>query len=257
MDLEQDPQDQPSTRRRLTVARPVAGEGIVWLRESWRLFRLAPLPWMGMTALVFLVLLLVASYTFRGLVEVVMPFIAAGYMSAARAAVRGEPVTFLHLGAGARNGLPALVGLGVIYMAATLLIDLVARQVSGDALDQLVLLAQQDPASIDPIAARQLLDEALPGILTAMLLLMPMLLATWFAPALVLFKDFSPLNGLWWSLWACLVNWRPMAMYAGVVMPLGFLAVLIPFGLGMLVFMPLFMIATYLAYRAIFVTVES
>lgn len=228
---------------------------MAWLRESWRLFKVAPVPWMGMTALVFLALLLVSSYTFRGLVEVLMPFIAAGYMSASRAALQGEPVTFLHLGVGARRGLAALLGIGVFYMGGTLFLDFLARQVSGDAIDQLILLAQQDPASIDPLAARELLERAMPGVLTALILLTPLLLATWFAPALVLFDGFGALNSLWWSLWACVVNWRPMAVYAGVVMPIGFLAALIPFGLGLLVFMPLFMIATYLAYRAMFVTV--
>jgi uncharacterized membrane protein len=247
----------PSARRRMTVARPAASEGVAWLRESWRLFKLAPVPWMGMTALVFLVMLLLGTYVHRTIVELLSPFMVAGFMSAGHAALKGEPVTFLHLGTGFRRGATALLGIGAIYLAGTLLLDLLARQISGSGIEQLVQLAQQDPASIDPEQARLALDQALPGLLTVLILLTPLLMATWFAPALALFDGFSALNSLWWSLWACVVNWRPMTMYVAVFIPFGLIAVLIPFGLGMLVFLPLFLIATFLAYRSMFVPVAE
>lgn len=245
----------PVSRRRMTVARPPAGEGMAWLRESWRLFKQSPVAWMGMTALAFLVMLLLGSYVHRGVVEILSPIMVAGYMSASLAASRGEPVTFLHLGAGFRRGLATLIGVGVIYFAGTLLLDLLARQISGAGIQQLMELARQDPASIDPVQARALLDQALPGLLAALILLTPLLMATWFAPALALFDGFGVLNSLWWSLWGCVVNWRPMAVYVAVFTPIAFIAVLIPFGLGLLVFLPLFMIATFLAYRSMFVPV--
>jgi hypothetical protein len=247
----------PAARRRLNVARPLALEGMAWLKEAWRLFRLAAIPWMGMTALVFLTLWLVIGYTHRAVAEILSPFIVAGFMSAGRAALQGEPVTFLHLGAGFRRGAVALAGVGGLYLAGTLLVDFVARQVSGSGIEQLMELARQDPASIDPEQARALLDQVLPGALTAMLLLTPLLMATWFAPALILFDGFGALNSLWWSLWACVVNWRPLALLVAVYAPLGVLAIMIPFGLGLLVSLPLFMLATYLAYRAIFVPVVT
>lgn len=253
--LETEDNDLPAARRRLTVARPAAAEGVAWFRESWRLFRQAPVPWMGMTALAFLVMLLVGSYVHQTIVELLSPFMVAGFMSASHAALRGEPVTFLHLGTGFRRGAAALLGIGVIYLAGTLALDFLARQISGSGIEQLMALARQDPASIDPEQARLALEQALPGVLTVLVLLTPLLMATWFAPALVLFDGFGAFNSLWWSLWACVVNWRPMTMYVAVFVPIGLLAVLIPFGLGLLVFLPLFLIATYLAYRSMFVPV--
>lgn len=247
----------PAIRRRLTVARPGSLEGMVWLKEAWRLFKQAPVPWMGMAALVFLLLWLVMMYTHRALAEILSPFIVAGFMSAGRAAVEGEPVTFLHLGTGFRRAAVVLGGVGGIYLAGTLLVDLLARQISGSGIEQLMQLAQQDPASMDPEQVRQVLDQALPGLLTALVLLTPLLMATWFAPALVLFNGFGALNSLWWSLWACVVNWRPLMLFVLVYAPIGLLALLIPFGLGLLVSLPLFMLATYLAYRAMFVPVVA
>ena len=54
----------------LTVFRPPAAQGIAWVREGWSLFKLAAVPWAGMTALVFLVLIGVGSLPYVGAVVV-------------------------------------------------------------------------------------------------------------------------------------------------------------------------------------------
>jgi hypothetical protein len=245
--------DTPAVSARPGLARPPAGAALLWLKEGWRLFRLAPLAWTGMAAFIFLLMLLAGNYLHRSVVEVLSPFVVAGFMVAADAARRGELVHFLLLGEGFRRALAGLAGVGVLYLAGTLVIEFAVRQMSGGGLDDIVRLAQQDPAGIDPVAARQLLDQALPALFTAIVLLIPLLLATWFAPALVLFHGFGAVNSLWWSLWACGSNWRPLGAFGVLIVPLGALAGLIPFGLGLLVFMPVLMLATYAAYRDIFV----
>jgi uncharacterized membrane protein len=78
-------------------------------------------------------------------------------------------------------------------------------------------------------------------------------MATWFAPALVTFQEFSPGNALWWSLWTCFVNWRPVLLYSLFMGAVAALAMLIPFGLGLLVFMPWAMTSTYIAFTRQFV----
>jgi len=245
--------DPPSPSTRPGLARPPVGAALLWLKEGWRLFKLAPLTWGGMAALVFLLMLLAGNYLHRSVVEVLSPFAVAGFMAAAAAAWRGELVHFLLLGAGFRRALAGLAGVGVLYLAGTLIIELLVRQMSGSGLDDIVRLAQQDPATVDPAAVRQLLDQAVPALFTALVLLIPLLMATWFAPALVLFHGFGAVNSLWWSLWACVSNWRPLGAFGALVVPLGLLAGLIPFGLGLLVLMPVLMLATYAAYRDIFV----
>lgn len=76
--------------RTLGIARPPAGEGLAWLKTGWAWFKPAPVPWMGMTALVFLALMGVGAIPGLGgfLIEVLSPFLVAGYMSASRAADR-------------------------------------------------------------------------------------------------------------------------------------------------------------------------
>lgn len=240
---------------RLTIARPAAGAGKLWMKDGWGLFKPWPIPWMGMTALVFLALMLVGSLPYAGhyLVEIFSPFMVAGYMSASRAAAEQQPVTFLHLAAGLRpeTRLP-LALIGAIYLVGILFIDLVMRALGGEGFQQLTELAQ-GPQNLTPEAAQLIVGQALPAIFVGLALLTPLVMATWFAPALVLFDGFSAVNALWWSLWACAVNWRPILFYSLVLGVIGLVAALIPFGLGLLVFLPWVLISTYVAYRALFV----
>lgn len=238
----------------LRVARPAAGAGIAWLKAGWGWFAPAAIAWMGMTAMVFLAILGVALLPHLGgrLVELLSPFLVAGYMAAARAAERGEPATFLHLGAGfAASSRIGLAIVGGIYLAGLLFIDLVIRQLGGEGLQQLADLAANQ-AAVDPQQVQTIVSQALPAVLVGLLLLVPLVMATWFAPALILFEDFSAANALWWSLWACAVNWRPLLLYSLLVGVIGVAAMLIPLGLGLLAFLPVALCSTYAAYRAIF-----
>lgn len=240
--------------RPLGVARPASGAGLTWLREGWDGFKPAVVPWMGMTALVFLALMGIGLIPYLGgfLVEILSPFLVAGYMSACRAAEAGQPVTFLHLGAGfADQHRVSLAIIGGVYLAGILLIDQIMRQIGGDAFQQMQQLAL-DPGSIRPEEAEAVLSQVLPAILTALVLLTPLVMATWFAPALVVFDGFPPGNAMWWSLWACAVNWRPILIYSAFLGLLGGVAMLIPFGLGLLVFLPVVLCSTYAAYRMMF-----
>jgi hypothetical protein len=238
----------------LVITRPAARDGVVWMKSGWAWFKPAPVPWMGMTALVLLVLMGVGSIPVLGrfAVELLSPFMVAGYLSASRAAESEQPVTFLHLGEGFRpaSRIPLAI-MGGIYLAGMLAIDLVMRQLGGDGFQQLAQLAV-NPAGLPPEQAEAVLNAAMPAILTGLLLLTPLVMATWFAPALVLFNGFPVGHALWWSLWASTVNWRPLLVYSMLMGLLGMVALLIPFGLGLLVFLPWVLSSTYAAYRSIF-----
>lgn len=245
--------------RTLTVARPPMGEGLAWLRTAWGWFKPAAIAWTGMTALIFLILMSVGQIPYVGspLIEILSPFMVAGYMSASRTAERGEPVTFLSLGAGFMpEHRVKLAVMGGFYLLCMLAIEQLMRQMGGDSLQQFAQLAA-DPSALPPEEARAMLDRLLPAALTGMLLLTPVVMATWFAPALVLFEGFSVGNALWWSLWASAVNWRPLVTYSLILGSIGVVALLIPFGLGLLVYLPLVLASTYAAYRAVFVPVAA
>jgi hypothetical protein len=242
----------------LTISRPPAIAGLAWVKEGWRLFKLAPIPWTGMTALVFLVLMALGMLPLAGgfLVHVLSPFVVAGFLAASRGGSQGEPVTFVFLGAGWREGRNALLVIGVAYMLAALLIFNLVGFLTGGDLEALLRQAQNArrpdtrggrargghrPAGPEPghaavrAPAHGHLVFPRPGAVRAL----------------------SAGRALWWSLWACAVNWRPILYYSLMLGLAGVVAVLIPFGLGLLVFVPWTLTSTYAAYRDIFVPVEA
>ncbi len=127
-----------------------------------------------------------------------------------------------------------------------------SARLSPDTVIRICVLAAFTPEQLN-----QIVGAALPGMMLVAILLTPLLMATWFSPGLAMFEGFPPGRALWWSLWACWINWRPLLVYSLVLGALGTVALVIPFGLGMLVFLPLTLISTYVAYRMIFTPSEA
>jgi uncharacterized membrane protein len=244
--------------RALSVTRPPAAAAMAWMKTGFALFTPAAVPWMGMSAAFFLAAFAISLIPMVGplALELLSPFLVAAYMAAAQAAERGEPTGLIHVGVGFQRGRHALLVIGVVYLVAHLVVGQVMTLIGGDAVERLVAQSVR-PQEMDPEQMRALLDQAMPALLTGTLLFTPLLMATWFAPALVLFEAFPPGKAMFWSLWACLVNWRPMLLYGLLLSLLGVVALLIPLGLGLLLFLPLAMTSTYAAYRTQFVNKET
>jgi len=237
----------------LTVARPPAARGLAWVKQGWDLFKYAPIPWAGMTALVFLVLMGVGALPYLGglLVHALSPFIVAAYLAASRSGAEGNPVSFVFLGAGFQQGRESLFVIGMIYMVATLLVFRGVAFLTGSDLE--LLTAQiENPHALTPEEAATLLEGILPAMGLGALLMTPLLMATWFSPGLAHFEGYKAGNAMWWSLWACAVNWRPILVYSAILGLLGMLSLMIPMGLGLLVFIPWTLTSTYAAYQDIF-----
>jgi uncharacterized membrane protein len=226
---------------------------MTWIKQGWRLFMLAPIPWTGMTALVFLILMGVGMVPIVGApaVHLLSPFIVAGYLAASRGGEAGETISFVYIAAGWHEGRQSLWTIGIFYMLATALVFFLVKFFTDGDMDML-LQQSQNPAEMTPEQAEHIVATALPAMALGTLLLTPLLMATWFAPALALFERFPPGRALWWSLWACWSNWRPLLIYSTILGLAGMVALMIPFGLGMLVFLPWTLTSTYAAYQDIF-----
>jgi uncharacterized membrane protein len=96
---------------------------------------------------------------------------------------------------------------------------------------------------------------ALGGVMLATLLVMilsvPVIMATWFAPALVFFHHMKPVDAMKASFEAGIKNWLPMSIFGTLLMIMAFFAML-PLGLGLLLLLPVFSGAVYASYRDIF-----
>lgn len=143
----------------------------------------------------------------------------------------------------------------VLVVAVILAFYLVNFFYSGEIKSALQLA---NSANLTPEQNAQLISTALPALGLGSLLLAPLLMALWLAPGLALFERFPPGRALWWSLWACWVNWRPFLVYNLILGLISMVArLVIPFDLGLLVILPWTLTSTYAAYQDIFSPAEK
>jgi len=92
---------------------------------------------------------------------------------------------------------------------------------------------------------------ALTMLLIVVALFIPVTMAVWFAPALVMLDGIEPWPALKWSFFGCLKNMWPFLVYGLVFFVLAIVAS-IPFGLGWLLLGPVLIASVYTSYRDIF-----
>src|SRR3989338_10059287 len=101
---------------------------------------------------------------------------------------------------------------------------------------QAVMAAAQSQK--DPVELQAVLNQAMPAVLTGLALFTPLMMATWFAPALILFGGARPATALGVSLRAVAKNWPAMMVNGLTLGLLLFFAALVPMLLGLLIAMP-------------------
>jgi hypothetical protein len=246
-----------------------ARRGLFWLRRAHAMFRAAPLPWL---------LLLVVYYVLVALAElgpwpslgklaasILKPVFAVGFLAAAWSQERGGRPALRDLFRGFRSNLWALVPLGIVFFGGMMLAVWATSLVDGGALIAWFSGSEEPSEELQQSGRLQL------AFLFGALCALPTILALWFAPALVVFHDASAWAALSTSLRAALANWRPTGVfgiavlfYGGILPALGAtlarvigetagtiiaVGVVFPY---MLVFLATFQIADYVAYRDVF-----
>jgi len=89
-------------------------------------------------------------------------------------------------------------------------------------------------------------------VLLMTLLSVPLTMAGWFAPALVVLNGMSPLDAIKMSFVGCLRNTVPFVVYGLVLLVLAIVG-LLPLGLGLFVVIPVVWASMFFGYRDIFV----
>jgi len=232
-----------------------AGRGATWWGEGWRLFTPAVGVWL-LTMLILIVLNLVGSLVpvvGTLAMQVLYPVFAGGLMLGCRAVDRGNPLTLAHLFAGFNQRTGSLVVVGLIYTGLGVLITLIVAGMMV-ALFGVAIFGMLTGA-VDPAQTGIALDSAvvavLLGVLFFLLLLLPLIMAVWFAPALVMLGGLSPGAAMTASFRGCLRNVVPFLVYSLIGIGLAVVAS-IPFGLGWFVLGPVTIATVYTSYCDIF-----
>jgi len=226
------------------------GRGLDWITEGFALFRLNPLIWIVNLVIFIAVLVLLSLVPLVGAIAgiVLQPVLVGGLLLGCQALAQGQALRIEHLFDGFRQNPQPLLMVGVFSGAAYALAGLLVFLIAGGVLGLSVLggLAEQPAFAM----GGAMLGFVLSGLI-GLALSVPIAMATWFAPALVVFDNRPALDAMQASFSACLRNMLPFLLYGIVALVLAALA-MIPAGLGMLVLGPVLVASIYTGYRDIF-----
>ena len=245
-----------------------ASRGVHWLREAYARLSAQRLPWLLLLMLYYLLLGLVDLVPVVGgvVAPLLKPVFAVGFLAAAWTQERGGTPELKLLFRGFTANVPALLAIGVVFVGGAGLALLATALVDGGKTLDLL------SGKLKPDEAAFATGEVQLAMLFAAVCATPVVLAIWFAPALVVFQGFGPVRALATSLRCCLANWRAVSVYGlmlffyGGVVPgivTGLVAMVAPrdlaFTVALLVLMPYFFlfvatlhISDYVSYRDLF-----
>lgn len=263
--------------REFVFTRYPARQGMVWLAAAYSMFKARRLAWVVLVLAYFISLVVLGEVPFIGpyAMTLMKPVFAVGLLAAAWTQERGGTPALRQLFQGFRSNLLALLAIGLFFVTGITLAVFASSLVDGGELLELMAAGG---TMTDQQRAASLADPALQfGMLFSALLSLPIVIATWWAPALIVFQDAGAGSALATSLRAALANWRPLALYGlgvffyggvvpGIIIALVTLVVAPPVGalvvIALLLPYSLFFAATlhvsdYVSYRDVFHSGET
>lgn len=224
-----------------------AGVCFDWLQQGWTMFLVNPGVWIGSTVVLLIILMLTNMVPFFGQVaaHLLVPLFGAGMVQICRHMSEDKPAKIGDLFAGFSHNAGPLVMVGVFFAAGVFGLAFLAFLLVSGGVFGGVITGKVGGFGI-----------ALGGVMLAGLLVMvlsvPVIMATWFAPALVFLHGMKPAAAMRASFSAGAKNWLVMMVFGTFLVVALFFAML-PLGLGLLLLLPIFSGAVYASYRDIFV----
>jgi len=249
-----------------------ARRGWRWLAEGFLIFRKKQLMLSFLIIGYWILMLLVNSVPWIGQVAatVLIPVFSVSLMNACRLVAQDSPLPPQLLFSGFDRNPRTLLMLGIIYLACSLGILGMTVLIDGGLLFQLVVFGSRPDEQV------LLGGHFVLAIEVALALFVPVMMAYWYAPVLVAWHDLPAGKALFFSLVACLRNWRVFLVYSvallifGAFLPglvLGILSTMFAsagqeFATVLTVFVVLILLPTlyasfYVSYRDVFVIIDE
>lgn len=248
-----------------------ANHGSLWLMQGYKLVRSSIGPWFGIATLLIILLSMQGINTIAALL---MPIGIGGLMLGCHQKSGNRLLKIGHLFAGIKSDGKELLVLSLIYALASITIIIASRYI--------LLLGGIDVAAVLPENVAQMTNEQLfdwmrnkelsdlspvfLNSLISLLLMIPLIMAYWFAPALIVLKKMSAVNAMKLSFIVCRTNLRAFLVYgllafsylilfmllvsivAVIIPPLAVIAIM----LGVLAIIAISIASIYTAYVDIF-----
>jgi uncharacterized membrane protein len=227
-----------------------SGNATAWYGKGFEHFKANPGTWIGMVIVFGVILFVLNIIPFLGglISNLLFPVFFGGFMLACHAYDQGKPVQFDALFEGFKEKFGSLAILGLIWMLMGLVViaifSVFAFVFVGGALFSGALTGS---AGLMGLGIGMIFLFLLLGLLLGI----PMMMAIWMAPALVVFHNVAPLDALTKSFKASLKNFGAYLVFFILYFVFSILAS-IPLFLGWIVWAPILIAAMYCAYRDIF-----
>jgi hypothetical protein len=195
---------------------PAAGWG--WIFTGFAIFRRNPIV-LGMLVLTYwftVIFLNVLPYIGALAASLVIPGLSVGLMQAARQVERGQPIGVQTLYGSMKENARTLLALGALYLCCTLgVLGLSTLLDGGDMFKFMMASSRAERAAVEDA------DFIMPALFV-MLMMMPIMMAYWFAPVLAAWHRLTLGRSLFFSFVACWMNWRAFMVYgAGLLLVAG------------------------------------
>ena len=205
--------------------------GIEWIKASFKIFREKPLQFIVLSVCDSLISLA------PGVGPFLSPLFTARFATLASKIERNEEVLFSALFEGFFAN-KRVIRLGVINACFSMII--IALQYAAENF-----LTQTGGATGNDV-------DSLIGLLL-LLPIMLLVISTWLSPLICLYNpNVPPLQAMLLSIKACGFNVVTLLLYSLIVLVFS-IAALIPFGLGLLIWLPILNITTYFIYKSVFI----
>ena len=227
-----------------------AGAGWAWIAKGWGLFARAALMWIASLVILFIIAFAMGLVPIIGHIafQILSPVFAAGLVLACRSIEQNGNFELSELFGGFRVQFGPLAVVGILFLLGEVAILLVFGAFAGFAILS-GALAGNTGNVLDAVVASS--TSIALGALVAAALSVPLFAAYWFAPALVVLHGMAPLAAMRASFVGSFRNFLPFLVYS-VIMTLFAILAALPAGLGFLVWFPLLITSSYVAYREIY-----
>ncbi len=209
-----------------------AKAGQAWLSHGFRLFHKQPLAWTLILFIYWAAMLMLAFIPGLGVLIPLLlaPGLAFGFISIAHSIdTKGTAAPPLLLSGFRSEQAKPLLMLGVWYVIEILAIMLVATLIDGGALVEWITAGAAPGAGLE--------TSLRISATVSVLLYIPVMMAFWFAPQLVVWSGYTPLKALFFSFFAVWRNKGAFLRYAiswaGLTIMIGALMALLDVGLGL------------------------
>lgn len=224
-----------------------AAAGMSWIVKAFGLFKDQPLLWFGMSVTFLIIVGIASSIPLLNILIIPTLFMFLGsFIKGAAAQSAGAELRFDHLFSAFKSHWQPLLILGLLYLVGIIICMIPLFIAMGSMMFSMMTGGMGSSyGMMNDIS----LGSIFLGYLLSMLLIIPLYMALWFAPALVVLHNLEPIAAMKKSFEAGKVNVVPILVYGLISVLLLPILTMLTLGLGVFLILPIMLLTYYTSYR--------